>query len=369
MTQSLILSAIGFGVALAAFFFVRRHQAEQAREKEEIEAVYEIARQVSASAQRAMHELQRIREEDWPRSRAELNAAIDGYLNEHRSLLAGRVEEVVDGKFFWRAAKAALPRQVWKDEFKEYSSQPERQLLDQTVVRNDLTGMVRSGEERFVNLLASEVYEKHGGVQLSENSQNAFERVKANPERFRELVGSNEEFTTLLRSQALPDLMKGAALISAGLLLKDSLDGEWTIEMFGQIMGEILGNEALAQLADEIKDWIIAEVGEQIFLEVAEAIAAALTAVGVVFFIYKLGKYTWLAKRLFYDREPLQKMRERALTAGRQSLEMVGDEAKRRFEERIAALFEELETRLKALHSAADERKAWALQRLPAHAA
>jgi len=64
---------------------------------------------------------------------------------------------VVDGAFFTKAVKAALPRQAWKDEFRTYANQATKRLIQSDEVVDDLNKISKHANNIFQERVFSEL--------------------------------------------------------------------------------------------------------------------------------------------------------------------------------------------------------------------
>jgi hypothetical protein len=328
--------------------------------------------------------LQQTRSEHLPIHLQKTNVAIDSHIQEQCKLLEKRAEEVVDGEFFWKAARAAVPRaKAWKGEFDEYVKHPDRRLIDPVAVQNGLDSITDTAQDEVKALFSRELQDMSGPIQLTDEARAGLDRLRSNPDRSDDLVGQRKELKELFRTITLrrETAIVGAILTSSGVaMIKKPEMAEGIAEELIKSLARryvpgydlVGGDELLDHYSQQAREWIVEQIGEEAFTELVEAAGVAgglaLTGVGVPlaapFAVWKTYRYGSLAKRLFIDKEPLQQIREEARDNGHQSLEYIGGVAKQRFEKRVSSWMEEMEAQLTAINRAATERGAWTLQRL-----
>lgn len=338
----------------------------QQKRRDDIRAVYELSRQIVENAERVLKALQHIKSECLILFTQEANASFDSYKQTQIVLLKNRIDEVVNGDYFFKAAKAVLPYQKFKTEFNEYVNHPNQSVLDKSKLRNGYKEIAATFLKNSKESADAIIKEQNRLITLSSEARAGLTDLQSNPKRFDEVTGQNEELKKLM-SSTRQDIVTGLTLTIFGAALLEAPEEEVALDIIQAVAVDGLAGGIAEQLTEMIYDWIVAEVGEQFFMEFAEAGAAAITGLGILFTAWKAVKYGRLAKRLFIDKEPLEKMKTRIKENELESLNQVDNQAKRLFEQQMQKFhcyLEELESRFIAIRDAAVEREKWAFQQL-----
>ena len=298
MFVSVLLVTLGFALVAALFVAYRRATVVPRLDV----PLHAFAPAVNApyprreAARRLLHELRRSgwRSRQLGLLRDELGQRTEPVGVELRRLAAARV----DGDFLLGAVKASLPNDAWKAEHGEQCRELEAAAGELVETSAGLEVTVRAARERAVGEL-SMVAHRLGTLSIEGHA-------------FGDLPPTRADWQTPTHGGFDPAVGAGVATTAAGLavLVGNEIFGpESVLKTAVSLASPVPG--VLADLVlGPIVEWVVQEVGEEVLSEVFEALGAALTGVGAVFTIYKVGKYGWLAKRLLVDKEPLTATQE-----------------------------------------------------------
>ncbi len=332
--------------------------------RRELQAVAEITSAMHTSATETLANLDRARRDGTlERHRATTVRAVQTCLDQHEQQVAARVDETIDGETFKAAVKAALPNQGWKDEYEQRMRDAGSQILDANAVVVTMDAAVTEQLERFEKTV--QPASAPALMNMSADAREGWNALRHNPNRaHRFLAGDEPDLAESLEK----GLLWGGGLAAGGVILQlgpDLLGKDLLITVVSNAATLPFNTVPTASIAlEHLMEWVAEEVGEEIFLEAAEAIGAALTGIGAVFAAWKVVKYGWLTKRLVIDKEPLQKMRQGVREHCLGQLEPVRTQALERADGVIDTAAGRIETHARAIQQESARRHQWAVARL-----
>ena len=238
-----------------------------------------------------------IDEGHWQSMLDDYSGTVGQVVLDHHRRVHSRVDEIIDGDFFIAAVKGSLAdipaigQGQWRTEFEVMASARLSNLLDIVTLQHQVNGLMQ-----------------HAGNQLSSrwtpaNNGPPADLGAVSPERLRSLIGLPNDLGNSFIREGIFDAAALGGTILGALSLGTSAN------ILGGCLAVLDNSWFQGFVADLILDYVIEEVGEEVIEEVAEAVVALFTGIGAVYTIYKFGKYGWKFKKLFIDKEPLQKVR------------------------------------------------------------
>lgn len=299
-TIILLISAVALLTTTGYFFKNYLKEAEEKRERKleelrEHRALSEYMSIVGESANDGLAKIRAFKIDALPKIKADASVQIQACLQKHIDTAGIKVGTIMDNEFYKKAAWACLPNSKWKNEFQDSIKGMERAIVDQQVMGKELENITKEVENKVHTALSSIL----DSIQIDEKKMSAetratLNRLKDNPDKMIHLLGKDNELNALINLNLTRDAAVGIGLFSSGLVFhfaSEVLDIKTIAALSGGVMKDMFGSEILKQTTIAISNWIMQEVGEQVFAEVMEALAAAATGIGVLFTAWKFVKY------------------------------------------------------------------------------
>ncbi|MEI6529848.1 MAG: hypothetical protein WCN88_05680 [Candidatus Falkowbacteria bacterium] len=306
-------------------------------------SIYNNAVIVKTETNKMLKAIRTIKEDAIPGYVIAVKSGIDDVSRMYKDKIDTRVMEVVDSEYFFTAAKAALPNKKWKREFEKYTSNPDKQIVKPNEYEDDILEIVKKTNSIIQKrVTATFVQDLHFGETFID-SKEMKKRVITN--------NLHQDLFT-----GLPITLTGIA----GCIAVQNMDLDTVADLTKATLHAAFGSEIMNKVTDIIVSWIVAEIGESAFQEFAEATFAAMTGFGVVFTLYKIFKYSVLAKRLFVEKEPLMNIRKSIKSNSVKSIDNISEKIKYAYENQVMSWVIDIENQVVQLNAIASEKEKWA---------
>lgn len=292
----------------------------------EEETVLNLHRRVFIDSQKCLDEIESMKINGFLEEAInKVSLEIDNKIEEKKQNLESKVTEVIDDGYYKSALKSMLPFRS-KQSHQALTNEKMKQVIDQGTLANEIKEVIANNHYKFLNSIKEKLSEVQGNYDVQEKKKfdDAIKRIIKNKKRFSKKFKGDVLVENIIGNMGL-ESRDEKQIAYALTIFPIAIVDEEIYTMAGEIVIDILSSNALSPLmqsyiVDQIKEFIIELVGEEALTEVLGAIGLAFTGIGAILLVFRFGRYGMIAKKLFYDKVPLQNIRKNAANEIRDNL-------------------------------------------------